>query len=469
MTDENQEAQSAGDEISSSSDGKLFVTSNTDGTVRVWNFAYLTVIYQLSSTDLVTGLAFSPERRFFDIRGSCVNAWEPNSLIRLSETEDCIIDVASEDQSPTSVSHISEASVEQFEAATVIAAAPGSHWYCVGNEEGSVDLYDTRTDRNHIEITRFGNFLRVEKLIWSPDATHVAAADLAGVISVQHLRTSPISTKGTVELQFMRAPQVDLDGRGIQQMLFNDDSTLLLIISEDRGQIWSLSDETVIAVLFEESMNRRWLQHPRQKSKFLGFGTTDVRVFQWQDFSEQPRLDFKQNLPRIDIHTKLEEHILDVAQSSLGKNGKHGLKALVSRAMLTQDNRHVLVQIKSVKRVLIFDSSSFVLDEAEGIASTPLQYAHIPPDIQSGIEIPLGILSGSRLAFLNQDLWFCTYKLKPIRDYDDIALQRHYFIPRDWTSTESVEQCCMTEDGTLLCPKDDSVAVIQCNLEGPGF
>jgi len=479
VTDENQEAQSAADEVAASCDGKLFVTSNSDGTVRVWNFAYFTVIYQLSSADLVTGLAFSPDcRRFYDLRGCSVNAWEPNSLIRFSETEESISDAASEDQSPTLISRTSEASLVQYEAATVVAVAPGSILYCVGNEEGAVDLFNTRTE-GVIELFRFFNFLSVSQLAWSQDATHVVAADLGGDVFVKRLVTSPAGANGTIELKSLTAPKIDLDGRGIDHMLFNGDSTLLLIISNDRGRIWSLNDEAMIATILDQDMNRRWLQHPTQNSIFLGFGANDIRVFRWQDFSEQPRLCFQQDRPQFDSHTSFdstEGHTLDLAQLSLGNNVKTDSNLVVNRAMLTQDGRHILVQIKGisdqgriVKRVLVFDISSFLPDGEEDASSTPLPYAYIPPDILSRIEIPLGILSGSRLAFLDQDLWFCTFRLKSTPDQDGEALQRHYFVPRDWTSTESVEQCCMMEDGSLLCPRDDKVAVFRFNFEGSSF
>lgn len=110
ITDEKQEVQSKADEVAASSDGKLFVTSDTGGTVRAWNFADFSVIYQLSSADLVTGLTFSPDcRRFYDLRGCSVNAWESNSLIRFSETEDSFSNAASEQPSSVSVSQASEA------------------------------------------------------------------------------------------------------------------------------------------------------------------------------------------------------------------------------------------------------------------------------------------------------------------------------------------------------------------------
>ena len=477
VTDEYREApQSAAHEIAASCDGKLFITGNTNGIVRIWNFTHFTVIYQLSSAGQTAGLAFSPDcRRFYDLRDRSVIAREPDSLIRFSETEESIGEVTSEEQPPNLISQTSQESWIRSETVTVVAAAPGSTWYCVGNDEGAVDLLDTQTE-NAIELFRFPNFLGVSQLAWSQDATHVVAADLGGDIYVRRLVTSRVGAHGETEVKSLAAPKFDLDGRGIHQMLFNSDSTLLLIICEDCGQIWSLNDEVVIATLFDQGRDRGWLQHPTQRSIFLGFGVTDVRVFRWQDFSEQPRLCFQQDRPQLHSHTRFdskEDHTLDLAQLS---HGTDGWNMVVNRAMLTQNGRHILVQTKVTsghgrmdKRVLVFDVSSFAPERKEDATSTLLPYANIPPDILSRIETPLGILSRSRIAFLDQDLWFCTFTLKSTYDHDEEVLRRHYFVPRDWTSTQSLEQCCMMEDGTLLCPKDDQVAVISCKLEGSGF
>ena len=430
------------------------------------------MIYQLRSADLVTGLAFSPAcRRFYDLRGCSVNAWEPNSLIRFSELEESTSDAASEDQSQTLISHTSDASLVPYEAVTVVALAPGSSWYCLGNEEGAVDLFHIQQE-GPIELFRFLNFLNVSQLAWSQDATHVAAADLGGDIHIKRLIIPAAKAHGTLALESLASPRIDLDGRGIHHMLFNSDSTLLLVASEDRGQIWSLNDKVMIATFHDQDMNRKWLQHPMQKSIFLGFGASDIRVFQWRDFLEQGRLNYQHGRPRLD---SVNDHTLNLAQPSLGTDNEHYSNSSVSRILLTQDGRHILIQMKCgsgqgrvIKQSLIFEVSSFEPDRGEDIPSDSLSYAYIPPDIQSRIEIPLGVLTGSRLAFLDQDLWFCTFKLRST-DEPKAALQRHYFIPREWTNTESVEQCCMMENGNLLCPKDDEVAVMKFDLENFGF
>jgi WD40 repeat protein len=469
LTDDNHEAQFVADEIAASSDGKLFVTSNSDGTVRIWNFNYFTVIYQLSSADLVTGLAFSPDcTRFYDIRGSSISAWEPNALIRLSENDETFSDTASEGQSATAVSYTSETNLTQYEAITSVAAAPGGIWYCVGNEEGVVDLFNSQTEAG-IELFRFFNFLGVNTITWSQDATHIAASDLGGDILVK--RFVP-GSNGTTEFKALVTPKVDLEGRGIQQMVFNSGPSLLLIVSDDRGQIWSLENEAVVDELsFDHDIDRRWMQHPTESSMFLGIGVKDVRVFQWEGFREERCLFFPRVRPLPDGHASLD-CVTDQEPDAISKYGQN---TVIDKAMVSQDKKHILVQIETVssqgqstKELLLFDVRSFAPGKETDTMIEPLHFEYTASDVISKVEIPLGIISESRLVFLDQELWLCTLKLKPTYDHDE-ALRRHYFIPRDWTSTEGIGQCAMMEDGSLLFPKEDKVAVIRSDLNGSRF
>ncbi|GAP84478.2 putative WD40 repeat-containing protein [Rosellinia necatrix] len=140
MTDENIEAKLTADEIAASPNGKLFATSSSDGSIRVWDFAYFSVIYQLSSENLVTDLTFSPDsRRFYDLRDGAINTWESNSLTRFLEMDEHISDSNSEDQSSTTASQFSEQWAEQFEAVSAFALAPDGSSYCVGYEDGNVE------------------------------------------------------------------------------------------------------------------------------------------------------------------------------------------------------------------------------------------------------------------------------------------------------------------------------------------
>jgi WD40 repeat protein len=477
ITDENEEAQSAADEVAASSDGKLFLTSDSNGTVRVWDFALFSVIYQLFLEDLVSGLSFSPDcRRFYDLRGSFVNAWEPNILTFFSETEEAFGDAGSENRAPNSASAAAKVWLGQSERVSALAVASDSSLYCVGNDKGVVSLFNTKTGES-IELMRFLNFLNVSHIAWSGDGRHIAAADLAGEIMVKcAVLAAPGGFNDNVDIKPMPSPKLDLEGCGIHQLLFNDDSSLLLIITDGQGQIWAVEDGKMrVSITLEHGADCKWLKHPKQKRFFIGFGPCDVKVFQWIDFSEQSSLHFSEDRPHLNSQAMLfeDEQAPDLANILLNASSGHERTSIVNKAILTQGGKYFLVHIKTTspqgrisRRLLVLDSSAFDADDKQKSTSM-LKYSYIPPDILDAIETPLDLLSDSRLAFLDQDLWLCTFKLGSTRNEE--TFKRHYFIPRDWAGTDSLEQCCLLEDGTLLFPRQDQIAVIRSGLAIAGF
>jgi WD40 repeat protein len=473
VTDEYFEVQSDADEVVASSDGKLFATSTINGTVKVWSFVHFNVIYQLPPGDLVTELAFSPDsRRLYDLRGSSVNAWEPSSLIRFSEAEESFSDSASEVQSPNLVSQISDARSVETGAVSVLAAASKLPLYCFGNEAGGVYLINTGTERP-IELIRSFNSQMVTRLSWSDDGTHVAAADLLGDIMIRRLiLPSPADYEASIEVQALQGVKLNLEGWGVHQIMFNHDSSLLLVVSQVKGQIWSVQEAKLLtSVLLVNGDSRKWLKHPFKKDTFIGFGYRDVIGFTW-DGLKVPTLRYQEGHRRLNSPTGLEfnDDYLESGRFSIGPNGNHEPIARANKAIITQDGRHILVQSKDfsihgvASRCLIFDISIF---DVNGDGAETLKCNLIPAQLEAIIEIPLGILPGSRLTFLDQDLWMCTYELGPV--YDEGALQRHYFIPRDWVTTDNLKQCFLMEDGTFLCPREDKVAAIWCSFEAGGF
>ena len=476
-TDENLEARSSADEVAASPDGKLFVTSDSNGTVRVWSFAYFSVVYQLSSSDLVTGLAFSPDsKRFYDLRGPSISAWEPNILIRLSENEESFSDVASEDQSLTSQSHTSEAWVAPFEPVSALAASSRGSLYCMGNEEGTVELLDTRKG-SLMQLSKFPNFLGVSHLTWGEDGNDIVAADLGGDVVAKHLVTSPAGlATSKIEVRSLPSPKLELEGRGIQQILVDQHSATVLVICEDRAQVWD-SEKAQLRTSGELKSDtaRVWLKHPFQHELLLGFGPNDVSLLRLNDLVEAGRCRYQEARPRLTSQTSSDANdirMLSLAQRTLTLSDEDDVVTTVTKAVLTQDSKHILVEMAqrsqkgTVSRRLMVVATSEISPANGKRADAPLAYLYIPLSIMAKVEVSLGVLPGALLVFLDHDLWMCTYKLG---SYDGEALKRHYFIPRDWVSVESLELCCMLADGTFLCPKDGEVAVIRNGLGATDF
>lgn len=475
ISDENQEARSVADEVQVSPDGKLFVTSDSNGTIKVWNFAYFSVIYQLSSENLVTGLAFSPDcKRFYDLRGSSVNAWEPNSLIRFSDHGETVSDTASDYQASTTPSQVSEAWIVSIEPISALAAAPGSLLYCASHEDGTVDLFDKARGKL-LELGEFCTFLAIDHLIWGGDGKHIAAADLGGNIIVKRLN-APLPGTGMTQfgVQSLLAGKAKVIVGGIHQILLNRDSTRLLVVSQDCGQIWSVeSGGMIFSGALEKGETRRWMNHPLQRDVLMGVGSKDLTINRWKDLTGVASLHFREDRFHYGGRSSFESTNTPLSQLSLKPstaNPRSGFQEniYVNKAMLTQDGKHLLVHIskavtqgRSKKCLLIFENS--LLERSDHTNSpTFLDSVDVSSKIMTHIEVPLGILPGKILVFLDRDLWMCTLRLDSISQLD--ALKRHYFMPRDWASNESLEQCCMLQDGTFLCPKDGEVAVITSNL-----
>ena len=470
---ENQEIHPMADEIQISPDGKLFLTSDSKGTVKIWSLAHFAVIYQLFSEHLVMGLAFSPDcKRFYDLRGSFVNAWEPNCLLRFSDNGEVASDTANDYHASTSMSHDSEARVEPIDPICALAAAPDNQLYCVSHEDGTVHLFD-KTRGHLLVLSASAAFLITDHMTWSEDGCHVAAADLGGNITVKRLHAPAIRT-GTAEfeVQSLFAAKSNPTVGGIHQILLNSNSTKLLVVSQDAGQIWPIETGSVVCSgRLEKGENRKWMNLPAQTDLLLGVGPRDLKIFQWEDLTEVATLQYREEWYHFGDRSSLDaDEYTSTTIGQLSSNPSDAFKEgdYVDKAMLTQDARYILVEMcklvtqgRSIKRLMAFEIS--LLARSNHLESSALpDCLGISNELMTRMKVPLGILPEKTLVFLDKDLWMCTLRMHSTRQLGE--LKRHYFIPRDWASAESLEQCCLLRDGTFLFPKDNEVAVITSSI-----
>ncbi|KAI4263424.1 MAG: hypothetical protein L6R42_001427 [Xanthoria sp. 1 TBL-2021] len=504
LTGEHHEAQASANDITASLDGKLFLSSTSTGIVKVWDFADFSVIYQLSSDDLLMGLAFSPDcLRFYDLRCgmvNSVNAWEPNSLLRFSDTEEAGSDLASETAISMSVGQVSEARLEHFDVISSLAACPNGKCVCVGTDDGSVQLRST-IGSDRVEAGKFNNFMEVSHVAWSQDSQYMVAADLSGDIMLSQIEIADYGhLTETTQIMPLRNLKLDLDEQAIHEILFNSDSRLLLIVASQSGHIWSLKDASLCASeKLADGQLRKWVSHPTHHELLLGVGSADVRVFGWQDLLEcrepvsylhirsmrQDKVPIPDLNGHVDVATKLLKSINIIAPRPASEK---------VRAMVTQDLKHVLMRLSSndsftgIGRFFILPLSELAPIRA-GVNQSDtslVRAATIPDEVRSRVRIALAILPGDLFVFLDWDLWVNSYKMvgsvyqpasagtssKPPKhqgNEGDESVQRHYFIPDDWAMGGSLDLCCMTADGTLIYPRDDKVSMIKANLNRPAF
>ncbi|PWY79408.1 hypothetical protein BO94DRAFT_603056 [Aspergillus sclerotioniger CBS 115572] len=442
LTNEYQEAACIADEVAVSLDGRFFLTSSSNGAVRVWNFALLNVIFQLSLGDLVSELAFSSDNStFYDIRWSSLNVWQPNSMLRLLEEDESFSNTSGEYHQHVSTCHVSETCSVPYAAVSVVETAAGaSTSFCFGNDEGVVSLFDAYSGKL-AEIIRFPNSTSVSCLGWSNSSTHLACADLTGEVAVHYIA----GTCPTVQVHSRPMPQITKETSSIHDLIFNQDCSLLLVISGLTGYICSVEDGTVISTrTLARDGYRKWIGHAAEPAILLAIGPDETTAYLWADFSMVTNWPYN-------YEAKPSEPIAEQRQI--------WASPVMGCAMIAQDRRHALVHRPECD--IIVDLAT--LELVNGHPTRSYLLAHrVPFEISSQIYIPLGILPGLRLVFFDEDLWICTYSLlTPPRGG---TLERQFFVPRDWANTVTLKQCRILQDGTLLCPREGGVAVIMTGL-----
>lgn len=465
LTDENVEARVTADEIAASPNGRVFATSSSNGSVRIWNFAFFTIIYHLSSEDLVTSLTFSPDSgRFYDLRGGSINAWESNTLTRFLESEESISDTNSEDQSFAALSRHSESRINHFEPVTALGLEPDGSSYCVGFEDGTVVQFQ-RGSTEGFDFAQFHNFLNVSHIKWSADGKYVAAADLAGDIQVKALYRG---AKQELKISSLPSPRIDLEGNNIEELIFSLDSALLFISTREKSFVCSVKDGTVLCSTAVDAIFRRYLPHPTQANLILAFGPMNVHTYTWDKLESRNTSSYSQLRGS-------EGTLVTVPRATDSAQLTYDIESTVSSVILTQDAKHILLKVKSTtydgktnQQVLIFPADAMETDESNSGLPSALAYFHIPASVSCHIKVPLGVLPGLKFIFLDDDLWLCGYYLGSTPHNEIVeSYDRFYFIPRDWIGSTSLNNCCLTADGTLFWPKDDHVVLIVSNLDEP--
>jgi hypothetical protein len=273
-------------------------------------------------------------------------------------------------------------------------------------------------------------------------------------------------------------PQVKLDSHNIEEIVFNLNGQLLFISTGETGFVCSVSDGTVQARSdLVNGSNRKWLCHPTQPNILLGYGALDVQAYDWKQLSllcvsSYHELQHRPGLgSRINTASELESE--DFSRLSLTNSAPSALA--VANVILTQDAKHILLHVKTdsgstgvSKPLMVISTTALEPTDTTNCLPPSLGFQPIPPHIAAQVSIPLGVLPGFKLAFLDHDLWLCTYSLGAGFQNDGAdAYNRFYFIPRDWMGRCSQDGIVLKEDGTLFWPRDDRVVLIECNLDDP--
>ena len=476
--------------------GNLFATGDVHGTVKVYTTFDLCPLYQLASQHTVLGLAFSPDlRRFYDIRGYYGNVWEPNALMRFAEQAGKGIESEREIESIAQSSPTSMSWSQRIDSITVLAGSPIGRLYCCGTEKGTVRLHDTQRGKL-ADLHMSKSFLSIEQMSWSNDGRYLSFSDSSKKVFIMSITPSAGNSDPVVETK-AEIPMKNSTKGPILQLLFQPDSSHLLIHTSSAIRIISLTSSSVTRSSELHTGECKWITHPQDPALIIGVRPNAIHILDWSLVKRQT-YKFEYSL-----HQSMPSN-----QESFSDQDK------IDRVLITHDKKHVLVQIslssQKEKTFLYFETSSFsrstaaTPDNNQKKYPTKITLIILSRNLSSQIALSLCFLTHDRLIFLSRTYSICSWQLPsgsgpslspfwPTIRSNSIATattssttllnHRHHHhhhqndtnhaaediikqlfsLPGDWISRDCLALCSIWGvERSLLCPRNGEVAVVRC-------
>lgn len=424
-----------------SQDGNFLLTSDHVGTMSVWLFPRLSLVYRLvNENEYIRRLTFSPDaQRFYDIRGSVCNIWEPDVLIRADEE-------SLEDQSSIGdLSTATEPVIRSDESSqcpiTALASDSADHYFSVGRDDGTVVIQDAVDGKRICKVYSHSSVSAIICLLWSASGLYMVSGDDAGRIITKRLKVKGEAQWGVYPVLDIRLTEC------VQQFLFSHDERLLLVSTATSDYVWNTKTKAEICRRrWGSKPGRRWIAHPLEPSLLIWIDPEEVHTYTW---STLERSDLPQNPSEI-------PQVFTPGHSSSNK--------VVQWITLTENKQNVVFEtLPSAGHTSTRSYSGLHL---KSLSTSDLGRQHprtVSSDCMADLAGRVRRLIGTykdTIVFLDHDCWVCTWRIESVV----LDVKRHFFLPRDWLNSGTLQMAVLNRQGTFFCPKYGDVAIVRGGL-----
>ena len=429
-------------EMTISQDGDFLLTSDNMGTISVWTFPRLSLIYRmLNDNEFIRDLAFSPDaQRFYDTRESMYKVWEPDALMRADEQD--LEDHSSIEESTTATEPMILRDERSQSQITALVAGLGDEYYCCGKEDGSVNIHEAVKGKKLRKVYCHATSSSVLALAWSCSGKYVVSGDDSGRIIAKRLEVKEPGKWAVFPVFDFRRPET------VRQFLFNDSENLLLLSTASTDHVWDLKAKKELSCKrWASQQSRRWISHPLNTNLLIWISPSEVHTYDWKTLQHN---ESEHNAPDADSNP------VPVSSTTESLYGNY-----VKWIALTSSARYIAYL--TLPSSASSHASLHSHPHLEFLSMSSLRHLHphhLTPDCASDLAGQIKCLVGTyqdQIVFLDHDYWLCTWHI----DASIEDVKRHFFLPRDWLNTETLEMAMVNEKGTFLCPKRSHVAIVR--------
>lgn len=451
-------------EMACAPDNNFLLTSDHTGTVKIWTLPHFKLIYQLSYSDFVRDLAFSPNaKRFYDVRGSLCNVWEPDALFRPVEVEPD--DQSSNYEAPALSDPVISGDKNDRSQITALVCDVEDKFYCCGKDDGTITIHEMKCGKKLRKLYAHSATVFIVTMAWSQSSKFIASADNCGRVIVKRLE-KPIRQAAT---KWSVYPMLNFRvEERVQQLVFNLTEQFLLVSSPMSDIIWDLTlKEEACRYQHEQKSGKKWINHPLDHSLLVWADPIKIYLYEWQSLK---KLTVGVDLAVSDFELNIipPSDDLEASSASLGISNS-GLMILsepaevVSWTASTKNKKFIVLEIvpntghksaRSLKRRIELISTS----ELDPLAKHD-RLRHDINALGQYMERLIGSFQ-DQVVFLDHQYWLCTWAM----DMPVSSHKKHFFLPRDWLNIDTLDLTLLNDHGTLLCPRNGEVAIVRSGI-----
>ncbi|KAE9364783.1 hypothetical protein N431DRAFT_489271 [Stipitochalara longipes BDJ] len=421
--------------LASSPDGRTLAAGDSCGTVQIWDFETLTLLYRIKSFDFeVKDVAFSGDGlRLVDIRDSRSKVWEPAVLVRKTVEED----VSVSDAAATPAITVGLGYLNEILNITALAAHPNLPVIFAGKSNGCVAVYDSLTGKETALVYSHPKDVFIT-IIASCKNNIVASADAGGTVQVWELERS---TKGcwSTRSQILATSLK----QSIKQLLFSQEGQYLLISAASSAAVWSTRTGDLVGTSEFAPSERtvwKWLSTPGPESELLLITNNKIERHRWSAFPTAIKLPCF----RFSYDESLKSDEIEIQNAFLEAKSQH---------LIVDFRKHY--GNKATAKLLVFDYSSSPTS-SNGLHPNA-NYSRLGEKVKYFI----GVIK-SRLAFIDRDSWLSSVDLV---SYSGKEYTRHFYVPHEVVNGNTGVLSVLTAAGDIAFARGGEVAVVRNGMK----
>ncbi|TIA76901.1 hypothetical protein D6C76_05274 [Aureobasidium pullulans] len=418
--------------LSASPDGRTFAAGANDGTIKLYDFETLRVVYTIRSEDhAITTLAFNHDSvRLFDIRGngrSC-RVWEPAALLRREiETESV--------RTPSTYSRDNhEDVIDRNDDNVSIVTALACHKegrYIVGKNDATVWLFDSHSGKAVTQL--FKLHASITKLGFHKEHSLLISVDTAGYLFVHRLQLERDEwcAKEIFQHQSM--------GTGVQHSIMNLKCDRILICANDKAAVYPIRSGQAFdgSIDHEPEVSYAFTNHPTNPNILISAHRQTIRLYSWQ------------NLASVNVKTGI-----NLSQDLESDMQLRGIAPILNNSALILNYSGHGPRVKPKVFSIPIPVTSPGFHETKVIAH---QQA-----VCDQMEYYIGSYQDLEI-FLGTDGWICSVNKTSFKDKDEVL--HHFMPPSDWVRANPRLVINVTDLGDILFAWKGEVAVVKHGLD----